>query len=107
MTVKPQFIHTHNIVYRHSMCASPPPPPPNFLDNRQLSSAFKFLRIRKYKTCDRKYPSRSVTNMLHKNDFLHVARTFASGIDDHSESLTACALQALQAKIDRNYPALP
>ena len=42
--------------------------------------------------------------------FLRVARTFASGIVDHSESLTAYAvhgLQALEAKSDRNYPVLP
>ena len=42
--------------------------------------------------------------------FLRVARTFASGIVDHGESLTARAvhgLQALEAKIDRNYPVLP
>ena len=63
-----------------------------------------------------------MTNALRKNyfflawtdplpfQFLRVARTFASGIVDHSESLTACAvhgLQALEAKSDRKYPVLP
>ena len=62
-----------------------------------------------------------MTNALRKNQrfsvdrplpfqFLPIPRTFASDIVDHIESLTARAvhgLQALEAKIDRNYPVLP